>query len=375
MSEVNEIVSALIETDKCELTRAPTESVPVVLMTRIRLARNISGFPFPNMATPAQKEEIFQLVEKVLREIDEMKGANSFRMSELNDLDRNLLVERHLVSRELCEGRPGSGAVINRSQTGSVMVNEEDHLRIQVLLSGLHMKKVFRMANRIDDALERALDFAFSTDLGYLTSCPTNLGTAMRASVMLHLPGLVLNQLMDKVVRGVNQIGIVVRGLFGEGSDATGSIFQISNQQTLGESEETIIRRLNHVIRAVIEQETNARYRLLEEQPSKLCDKIGRALGVLKNGHLLSSGESMAFLSLMRLAVDLGFADAQWRAMIDRLMIEAQPGHVQYRADRQLSSENRDASRADFLRREFANFPELNFGHLNGKGAGNQTRD
>lgn len=361
---VDPAVTALIQTDACELTRSPTDSSPVVLMTRIRLARNFTGFPFPSAANPAQRGEVYTLAREALGKLDELKDATVFDIPRLTELDRNLLVERHLVSRELCEGAPGAGAVINREQTVSVMINEEDHLRIQVLLAGLHLKKVWNRINRIDDEVERRTEYAFSPHYGYLTACPTNLGTAMRASVMLHLPGLVLNNLMDKVVRGVNQIGMVVRGLFGEGSDASGSIFQISNQQTLGESEDAIIRRLHGVIRAIVEQETNARLRLMEDQPVKLFDKMGRALGVLRNGHLLSSGESMAFLSLMRLAVDLGFSPADWRNVVDRLMIESQPGHIQFRTGRDLSPEERDAARADLLRREFKSFPDPDFSRL-----------
>ncbi len=358
---VDPTVTALIQTDSCELTRCPTDSSPVVLMTRIRLARNIAGFSFPGVASSGQREEVNILAREALERSESLKDGTFFDIPALSELDRNLLVERHLISRELCEGAPGAGAVINRAQTVSVMINEEDHLRMQVLLAGLHLKKVWNLINRLDDEIERRVDYAFSSHYGYLTTCPTNLGTAMRASVMLHLPGLVLNGLMDKVVRGVNQIGMVVRGLFGEGSDASGSIFQISNQQTLGESEDTIIRRLQGVIRAIVDQETNARYRLLEDQPVKLFDKIGRALGVLRNGHLLSSGESMAFLSLMRLSVDLGFSPVEWRNVVDRLMIESQPGHIQYRSGRDLVAEARDGARADYLRREFQTFPEPDF--------------
>lgn len=372
---VDPAVTALIQTDSCELTRRPTDSSPVVLMTRIRLARNFSGFPFPNTASSGQREEVNALAREALGRTDCLKDGTFFDIPELTELDRNLLVERHLISRELCEGAAGAGAVINKAQTVSVMINEEDHLRMQVLLAGLHLKKVWNLINRLDDEVERRVDYAFSAHYGYLTACPTNLGTAMRASVMLHLPGLVLNGLMDKVVRGVNQIGMVVRGLFGEGSDASGSIFQISNQQTLGESEDTIIRRLHGVIRAIIEQETNARYRLLEDQPVKLFDKIGRALGVLRNGHLLSSGESMAFLSLMRLAVDLGFSPVDWRNVVDRLMIESQPGHIQYRSGLDLSAEARDAARADFLRREFQSFPEPDFSGTSGSKPINESSE
>jgi protein arginine kinase len=241
------------------------------------------------------------------------------------------------------------------------MVNEEDHLRIQVLRAGFQLKKAWNAINDLDTALEERLDFAFSSTLGYLTACPTNLGTGMRASAMMHLPALVIAGQMDKVVRAVNQLGMVVRGLFGEGSDASGSIFQISNQTTLGESEEEIIKRLGSVLESIIENEVNARGKLLETDPGKLFDKIGRAYGILRNSHLLSSGEAMNLLSLIRLGVDIGVLPDTQRPIIDRLFIEAQPGHLQHAQKGEFDPARRDLLRAAQLRSEFANFTPPNF--------------
>ncbi|MFM9081350.1 MAG: ATP--guanido phosphotransferase, partial [Opitutaceae bacterium] len=197
--------------------------------------------------------------------------------------------------------------------------------------------------------------------LGYLTACTTYLGNAMRASAMINLPALFISNQMDKVVRAVNQLGMVVRGLFGEGSDASGSIFQISNQTTLGESEEEIIKRLGSVLESIIEHELNARARLLEADGAKLFDKIGRAYGILQNSHVLNSGEAMNLLSLLRLGVDLGlFPDAS-RAVIDRLLIEAQPGHLQHAQKGELEPGQRDVLRAERLRAEFASFARPDF--------------
>ena len=213
------------------------------------------------------------------------------------------------------------------------MINEEDHLRIQYqdwFQLAFFMEKV----ERIDAELESGLDLAFSKEFGYLTACPTNLGTALRASVMMHLPGLVISEHMEKVTRAVNQLGITVRGLFGEGSDATGHVFQISNQQTLGESEEAIISRLGAVFKTIIDHEINARFKYLEENRSRLLDQIGRAFGILQNAHLLTSNEAMGMLSLIRLAVDLGMLPESNRTNIDRLFIECQPGHIQHAAGR-----------------------------------------
>ncbi|HRG55334.1 MAG TPA: ATP--guanido phosphotransferase, partial [Lacunisphaera sp.] len=215
--------------------------------------------------------------------------------------------------------------------------------------------------NALDTALEEHLDYAFSPQLGYLSACPTNLGTGIRSSAMMHLPALVISGQMDKVVRAVNQLGMAVRGLFGEGSDASGSIFQISNQTTLGESEEGIIKHLHGVLTTIVEQELNARDKLLEADPNKLRDKIGRAFGILQNGWLLNSSEAMNLLSLIRLGIDLGmFADTQ-RAVVDRLFIECQPGHVQHAAKGAFEPNQRDVLRAERLRAEFANVPAPDF--------------
>jgi protein arginine kinase len=237
------------------------------------------------------------------------------------------------------------------------MVNEEDHLRIQVLRAGFQLKKAWNAINDFDSALEAKLDYAFSPRWGYLTACPTNLGTGMRASAMMHLPALVISGQMEKIVRAVNQLGMVVRGLFGEGSDASGSIFQISNQTTLGEPEEEIIKRLQSVLQSIIEHELNARQKLLEADSRKLFDKIGRAYGILQHSHVLSSAEAMNLLSLLRLGIDLQVFPEVSRPVIDRLFIEAQPGHVQHAVQHDLEAGERDGMRATRLRAEFARFP------------------
>ena len=355
-------IASLIDTPS-ELTDSSSNKTAIVLMTRIRLARNIVGKPFPGWAKPAQRAEIFEGVRAAIAATSPMKRGLDIEIGELSDLEKQILVERHLISRELSGAKTGAGVIINKDQTVSVMVNEEDHLRIQVLRSGFQLKKAWNAINELDTALEESLDFAFSPTLGYLTACPTNLGTAMRASAMMHLPALVISNQMEKVVRAVNQLGMVVRGLFGEGSDASGSIFQISNQTTLGESEEEIIKRLGSVLQTITEHELNAREKLLEADAGKLFDKIGRAFGILQNSHLLSSTEAMNLLSLIRLGVDLGvFPDAQ-RSVIDRLFIESQPGHLQHAQKGEFEPGQRDLLRAVRLRAEFANFvrPDFNF--------------
>jgi protein arginine kinase len=344
-----------------ELTDSAASKSAIVLMTRIRLARNLAGTPFPGWAKPAQRDEIFDRCRGAISSTTAMKRCFNLPISELTDLEKQILVERHLISRELSGAKTGAGVVISKDQAISVMVNEEDHLRIQVLRAGFQLKKAWNAIDDFDSSLEEQLDFAFSPTLGYLTACPTNLGTGMRASAMMHLPALVISNQMEKVVRAVNQLGMVVRGLFGEGSDASGSIFQISNQTTLGESEDEIIKRLTSVLQSIIEHELNAREKLLEADAPKLLDKVGRAYGILQNSHVLSSSEAMNLLSLIRLGVDLGAFPEGTRSVVDRLFIEAQPGHLQHSQKGEFDPAQRDVLRAARLRSEFANFSRPDF--------------
>lgn len=354
------LITPLIET-KAELTDGGMAPEPIVLSTRIRLARNVAGEAFPGWADPTQRCAILERVVGNLAALPAFQEGYNLDISDLTALERQVLVERRLVSRELAENDTGAGVLISPAQNLSIMINEEDHLRIQGLHSGFNFRKTWQEVDALDNQIEEHLDYAFSERLGYLTACPTNVGTGMRASAMLHLPGLVLRGHMEKVVRMVNQLGLAVRGSLGEGSEATGSIFQISNQQTLGESEEQILKRLINILYAIIEQENNARGQLLEDQPALIFDKIGRAYGILKNGHLLSSQEAVNLLSLMRLAVDIGMLAGEFRARIDRMMMDIQPGHVQCAANADIEAARRDEVRASRIREQFASFPTLDF--------------
>lgn len=344
---------------KGELTHSPNAKCPVVLSTRIRLARNLAGFPFPGWAKPEVRREIADLCLEAIAKLPSVKNAIVVKIEEISDLEKQILYERHLISRELMASKSGSGAVVSKDQSCVIMINEEDHLRIQILRNGFHFKRAWTAIDAIDTAIEERLTYAFSSKIGYLTACPTNLGTGMRASTMMHLPALTLANQMEKVVRAVSQLGIAVRGLFGEGSDASGSIFQISNQTTLGESEKTIIERLSSVLNTVIEQEMNARARLMESEASKVLDKICRAYGTLKHSRVMASSEAMNLLSLTRFGIDLELFPQEHRAMVDRLLIECQPGHIQYAAKKnQVDAVERDILRASRLRSEFAKLPE-----------------
>jgi len=356
-------IRALIDSGG-EFTRTSTAKCPIVMSTRIRLARNLAQYPFPGWAKKAQRDEVLGKCLEVAVRVPKIKSPTGLRIDELGELERQILFERHLISRELSNESESAGVIISNDQSCSIMINEEDHLRIQVLRNGLHLKRAWNFINRIDTAIEESLDYAYSEDLGYLTACPTNLGTGLRASAMLHLPGLVIANQMEQVVRAVSQLGIAVRGIFGEGSDASGSFFQISNQQTLGEAEAEIIQRLNSVILTIIEREEDAREKILEDDAYKAYDKIGRAYGALRFGHQLSSSEAMNHLSLIRLAIDLKALPEETRDLVDHLFIECQPAHIQFNANKEIEPDERDVLRAVTMRKSFSPVPEPNFEHI-----------
>jgi protein arginine kinase len=279
-----------------------------------------------------------------------MKAAFSQELGNLDSVQKQVLVERHLISREHAARGDGSAAVIERRQSFSLMINEEDHLRMQAIRPGLRLSEAYQALSALDSELEKSLEFAFDPTLGYLTTCPTNLGTGMRASAMLHLPGLVLSDQIGQVLQAVNKIGLAVRGLYGEGTESLGNLYQISNQSTLGESEETIIRRLERVISQVANHEQNARQKLMEDDPDMVADKIGRAYGVLRHAHLIDSKEALNHLSLLRLGGNLGFFAPETVVVCDTLLMDIQPAHLQLHAGRKLAPEERDAIRAEIVR-------------------------
>jgi len=240
----------------------------------------------------------------------------------------------------------------------SIMINEEDHLRMQSIRSGLQLKSAFKMVDKVDSTLESKLDFAYDTKLGYLTACPTNVGTGMRASAMLHLPGLVLSEMINQVIQAVNKIGLAVRGLYGEGTEAMGNLFQISNQTTLGEKEDEIVSRLSKVIETIIEKEHDARQMLIQKKSNTLWDQIGRAYGVLTFAHAMTSKEALNLLSIMKLGIDLGAFPEDRRLPIDELFIETQPAHLQKSSQQKLNAEERDHLRAQIIRERLRVFPK-----------------
>ncbi len=279
-----------------------------------------------------------------------MREGYSVDYVELSKIRKQVLVERHLVSREHAARATGCAVVIDRRQSVSIMINEEDHFRLQGIRPGLNLRGAYELVDRVDSEIEAALPYAFDSRLGYLTACPTNLGTGMRASVMLHLPGLVLLDQINQVIKAVNKIGLAVRGLYGEGTEALGNLFQISNQHTLGEAEPEIITQIEKVIEGVIRSEQTAREKLAEDHGVMLHDQIGRAYAILRYAHVLTSKEALNLLSMLRLGADLDVITNCDRSLLDLLLLEIQPAHLQLGAARELSPEERDVARAEITR-------------------------
>ncbi|MCP5515721.1 MAG: protein arginine kinase [Verrucomicrobiales bacterium] len=333
-----------------EVARISGPQDQIVMSSRVRLARNLVQTPFPGWAKKPDRLKVCSRIREAVEALSQMAEGFHASMEEFSALDKQVLVERHLISREHAAKSSGSGLVVSRDEVLSVMINEEDHLRMQALLPGLQLNRAWQAIDAVDTALESALDYAFSPQLGYLTACPTNVGTGIRVSAMLHLPALVLGEQINQIIQAVNKLGLAVRGLYGEGTEALGNVFQISNQMTLGDSEEEIVERLNKVVAQVIEHETDARGLLLEKKPKSVFNHVGRAYGILANAHSVSSKEAINLLSLFRLGIDLGlFADTP-RGLTDELFLLVQPAHLQLTARDKLSAEQRDFHRADLVR-------------------------
>ncbi len=332
--------------------RGPNDDI--VLSSRVRLARNIDGAPFPGWAKRKSKIELMEQVLPVVESLGAFEDGFSESMDALKSQEKQLLVERHLISRELAAKGAGSAVVISKDESFCIMVNEEDHLRMQAICPGLQIEEAWKAVDSLDSELEDQLSYAFSSEFGYLTACPTNVGTAIRVSAMLHLPGLVLAEQVNQVVNSVNKLGLAVRGFYGEGTDTLGHVFQISNQMTLGESEPEIVQRLNKVLLQIIENEKNAREKLIDEKPETLWNHIGRAYGTLSNAYSISSKETMNLLSLLRLGVELGYFKDLSIHKIDELFIVTQPNHLQQETDGKLNPDARDLLRADILRERLA---------------------
>ncbi|MGN1399951.1 MAG: protein arginine kinase [Bacillus sp. (in: firmicutes)] len=323
----------------------------IVLSSRVRLARNLKDYYFFPKMDSREAEKVIGYLEEKLSELKEKKSFDFLKMADLNPLEKRVLVEKHVISPLLAEESLYGACWLTDDEKISIMINEEDHLRVQCILSGFQLVEALDVASEIDDFIEQRVDYAFDEKLGYLTSCPTNVGTGLRASVMVHVPGLVLTQQISRIIPAINQLGFVVRGMYGEGSAAYGNIFQISNQTTLGKSEKEIVEDLKTLVEQIIAQERMARDALLQSSNIQLEDRIFRSLGILKYARVMESKEAAQCLSDVRLGIDLGFIGDISKTILNELLILTQPGFLQLYSGEVLNPEERDLRRAAFIRK------------------------
>ncbi len=333
-----------------EWLRCTGPNSDIVISSRIRLARNLSNYPFSHWASKKEQQDVLQAVKQSVSDSKKIKNFLCLDIGKLDTIDRQFLVERHLMSKEHTMDADGKGLCIGDREVVSIMINEEDHLRMQVMKSGFDLRDAWYIIDGIDSDLGSALSYAYSVDLGYLTACPTNTGTGMRASVMLHLPSLVMTKQIGKVLQAITKLSLTARGLYGEGTEASGNFFQISNQVSLGHREEDIIDNIERIIKQIIGHEQSAREVLFSQNRSVLEDKIWRAYGTLKSAHIISSNETIDLLSLVRLGVDLKLIKEVDQALINELFIIIQPAHLQKIEKKKLDPNQRDVKRAEIVR-------------------------
>ena len=342
-----------------EWLRGSGPDVDVVVSTRIRLARNLAGMPFTTRATKKQKADIEARVKTALAQPSCQPKLDYINVESLGQLDRLFLVERQLISRELASALEGPrGVAFDERESVSVMVNEEDHLRIQVMRSGLALDDAWDEINHVDDQLEAHLDYAFHDRFGYLTACPTNVGTGLRASVMLHLPALGITKQLDKVFKALQKLNLVVRGLYGEGSRASGDLYQISNQVTLGKSEPKLLEEIREVMASILAYERSHRQMLLKERRQAEQDRVARAIGTLGSATLITSDETMELLSAVRLGIHMHLLDDLPTTTLNQLFIHSQAAHLQKIEGAELNGQERNAARAKYLRKQLRSLGE-----------------
>jgi protein arginine kinase len=345
-------IQTLIKQPVAWLSPEAPES-PIAISSRIRLARNLEQFPFPGQASPEQRDQVLELIQKALPACG-MPWCLQAELSELEDLERNILVERRLISEELCLGGNASAVAVNEDETISLTINEQDHLRLQVILPGLQLRQAWQQLDSLDARLGQQLNLAFDETLGFLSPSPSNLGTGLRASVMLHLPALAILDQLTPITRAATELGLAIRGLFGEGSRAIGGYYQISNQTTLGLSEDEILSRLETIINRLIWSEKNARFQLVRTNRERVYDYVGRAYGLLRYASSMPSEEALEHLSALNLGVCLGLFPRLTLPMLMPMLVFLQAGHLQAMAGGDLTSSERNTRRAQILRRELS---------------------
>ncbi len=329
----------------------------VVLSSRIRLARNLAEVPFPHLANRDQKLQVIRSMTEVvprLEQTGEEPGWELLRVDEAPPVERFILVDKHLISPQFAQSDGPAAVVLRHDEGVSIMINEEDHLRIQALAPGLQLETAWALATTVDNTIEASLDYAYSPEIGYLTACPTNVGTGMRASVMVHLPALVMTGKIDKILAAIGQVGLVARGTYGEGTQAHGNIFQISNQITLGQSEQEIIENITGVTKQIIEQERATRRSLQNAMATDLHDRVGRACGLLSNARKMTSQEAMQLLSDLRLGLCLQLVNGLDHGTIHEMLVITHPAWLTQMAGRELDPNERDIKRATALRERMA---------------------
>ena len=321
----------------------------IVISSRIRLARNLAEYPFVRKCTDQDRAQIERTLRERINTVSEWSALTYLDVGALEEVDRQFLVERQLISREHSESQGARGVAIDPSEKFSMMINEEDHLRVQVMHSGLDLKSAWEQVNHIDDLIEARVTYAFNQRWGYLTACPTNVGTGMRVSVMLHLPALVITRQIEKVLRSLPKISLAVRGLYGEGSQAMGDFYQISNQVTLGRTEQELISQISDVIPVLIDYERRARDFLVQESERDLHDRVSRAYGILCTAQTISSEETMHLLSSVRMGINLGLIQDLGITTVNKLFIHTQPAHLQKLRGVELGTADRNIERANYL--------------------------
>ncbi len=349
-------IKETISTARSRWTSGDGAESDVVISSRVRVARNLAEFPFPHRLSDETAEQVINVVSLAVNNT-ENQGIESLemtRMDELTPVERQILVEKHLVSPDLLDNYKNKAVVLNDDESVSIMINEEDHLRLQCLLPGLQLYEAWNRLSSIDDMLEKTLDYAFDERLGYLTACPTNVGTGIRASLMLHLPGLALVNQISGVLSTISKLGFAVRGLYGEGTEATGNLFQISNQVTLGQTEEDIIAGIVSVTGQIIASERSTRQALFKERREHIEDRVGRAWGLLKHARIITSEEAMKLFSDLRLGRNLNIIESIPPDLITELMIMTRPAFLLKMSGKELSPFERDVQRAELIRTKLA---------------------
>ena len=345
-------VENLMDPSRIKWISSPGPDSDIVISSRVRFARNISDVPFPHLLSEQEAKNIVSDVYSTLKNNTVFsRDIELYNMNELSQEHKTLLSEMHLISLDMIDSKNGA-VIINQDETVSIMVTEEDHLRIQMMLPGLQLDEALKKIDKIDDLLEERLDFAFDEKIGYLTACPTNVGTGMRASVMMHLPVLTMMDQIGQIFSTITQVGLVVRGIYGEGSQAKGNLYQISNQITLGKSEEDIIQNVLGVARQILMSERKIRQNLSGEARIRLEDKILRSYGILTNAKMVSSQEALAYISDVRLGVDMGVIKGLKPSALNGLFLMTGPAYIQQMAKNAMTPMERDLYRADFIRQK-----------------------